>query len=113
MKTYGQRRRSAAVFLIVATIVILIDMIFYIRFYQCLKDCNHDFLQTFRSATVYSIAFIFGTVVWLVLSIETLVKFRRLNIALGSNFGRVMGALIIVGEYIGYIAAIVLLFVLK
>ena len=109
--TYGQRRRHAAVCLICATIVVLLDLLFYLKFYHAMRDNGLNFIQAFNTNKTYFVAFFFTTSVWLVLSIMSIVKFGRLNRDYGTNAWRVLGDLLIIGEYICFALIIVFLFI--
>ena len=109
--TYGQRRRNAAVCLICATIVVLIDLLFYLKFYHAMRDNGLNFLEAFKGSKTYFVAFFFTTLVWLILSIMTIVKLGRLNRAYGTNALRVLADLFIICQYICFAGIIVFLFI--
>ena len=109
--TYGIRKRNAAICLICATIVVLIDLLFYKKFYDIMRENGLNFIQAFKGAKTYFVAFFFTTIVWLVLSIMTIVKLGRLNKELGTSAWRVLADLFIIAQYICFIGIIVFLFV--
>ena len=109
--TYGQRRRHAAVCLICATIVVLLDLLFYLKFYHAMKDNGLNFVQAFMANKTYFVAFFFTTTVWVILSIMAIVKYGRLNRDFGVSAWRVMADLFIIAQYICFALIIVFLFV--
>ena len=109
--TYGQRRRNAAVCLICATIVVLIDLLFYLKFYYAMRDNGLNFIEAFKGNLTYFVAFFFTTTVWLILSIMTIVKLGRLNRELGTSAWRVLADIFIFCQYICFAGIIVFLFI--
>ena len=109
--TYGQRRRNVAVCIILATIVVLIDLLFYMKFYHAMKDYGLNFIEAFKGSKTYFVAFFFTTIVWLVLSIMAIVKYGRLNRDYGVNAWRVLADIFIFAQYVCFAGLIVFLFV--
>ena len=122
MKTFRQSKRTAAVFSIFAMIFALALLIPYIRIYrgthQAIVANPGNFLNIIKEFTAVSslnlwvtIAFGVFSLAWLFLSIIANIKISRTSRIFGSYFGGVLGRILLLLEYLGYVAIWVVLFI--
>ena len=111
MKTYSQKKRAIASYLIFTTIVLLIALIFYVKFYYAMRNNGLDFVQAFRHVPLYVTVFLALSVLWFILSVGTLVSNIKVNREFGPNFWRVCVTLMLFVEYGGYALLIVFMLI--
>lgn len=122
MKTFRQHKRSAAVFVIFSMIFALALIIPYIRIYRETHSAivanpgNFfniivEFAKADQKKLWITIAFAVFSFAWLFLSIIANIKIGRTRRIFGGYFGGFLGRLILLLEFLGYVALWVVLFV--
>ena len=111
MTPYKQKVFSAIAILIIATMFILGDSIFYIMFFRAMRENGNNFIAAFQAHHIRIPAFVFVTVVWLVLSILATVRFRKIARYYGRNIWSFLGTSLCLMEWVGFIFLIVFLFI--
>ncbi len=122
MKTFVQSKRNAAVHVIFSMIFALALIIPYIRIYRATHaaivanpgnffNLIVDFTKVSQTNLWVTIAFVVFTLAWFFLSIIANIKISRTKRIFGGYFGGFLGRLILLLEYLGFAALIVVLFV--
>ena len=104
------RKAVAWVFLILATIVALVNVYFWLPFYRACQGLDHNVLQAIKSYTkvfALHVAFMGG---YFILSTVANVKFSKAKKFYGRTAGGIIGRILILIEYVIYIFSVVLLF---
>ena len=111
MSQYRLKQFKALALLIIATMFLLGDSLFYIMFYRAMKESGNNFIQAFQSHLVRVPAFCLVTLIWLVTSIISMVIYTRIARYYGHNIWSFLGRMVIVGEWLGFVLLIVLIFI--
>ena len=122
MKSFRQHKRTAAVFVIFSMIFALALLIPYIRIYRLTHSAivanPGNFVNIIKEMCVadktnlwVTIAFGVFSFAWLCLSIIANIKISRTSRIFGGYFGGVLGRIILLVEFLGYVAIWVVLFV--
>lgn len=117
MKSFRQQKTMATVFLILSMIFALALIIPWYRIYKFEHMnivANKAYVwQALLNHPKTALIFGFLTIAWIILSIMTFVRYRRVVNYFGGYFGSILGRFILILEYLGFIALIlVLLFAL-
>ena len=104
------KKVGAWVFLILATIVALANVYFWLPFYRACQGLDHNVLQAIKDYTkVFALHIVFMAG-FFVLSTVSNVKFSRAKRFYGRSAGGIIGRIIILLEYAIYVFSVVLLF---
>ena len=111
MTRYRTKRLKTLSLLIIATILLLIDSLFYIMFYRAMKENGKDFIAAIQAHHLRVPLFCLFTLGWFIVSIIAFIKYTGIARYYGKNLGSFFGRLIIIGEWVTFALLIVFIFI--
>ena len=104
------RRGTPWAFLIISSIIALVDVYFWLPFYRACQAYDHNIFKAMDEYTKAFAIFAGIALVFFVFSVITLISFAKIKKFWGRSFGNFLGKLILFLEYAAYVVAVLLFF---
>lgn len=111
MENFRQRKLNAFAMFTLSVIVALWAVLVYVKVYHLLRECKPDFLLAFKTSPIWIGLFAAISLLWMLISMGTLIMYRKMKLEFGPSAGAIVGSIIIVCEYLGYALLMVFLFI--
>ena len=104
-------KAGAWALLILASIIALVDVYFWLPVYRACQAANHNVLEVIKSSTKAFALFAGLFAVFFIISVISNIKFNRCRRFWGPGFGIFLGRLTILLEYAAFAVSIIALFI--
>lgn len=104
-------KAGAWALLIIASIIALVSVYFWLPVYRACQAANHNVLEVIKSSTKAFALYAGLFAVFFIISVISNIKFNRCRRYWGPGFGIFLGRLIILLEYAAFAVSIVALFI--